>query len=113
VQCLSLPISFYILLHHFVSSKHTASTILMDEDEQITLHHQKSEVSEVVNINVSQATIFVILQYFAGAFVTVTGFNIHAYLEHHRRLLHQHIATLAVKNPKMLYQRVLLTIQVW
>ena len=110
VQCLLLPISFFMLLHHVVSPRHDASGILLDDDEQVQFQF-KDERGQVDTLhsftsNLSQSALFVILQYLGTVYVRATGIHVREQYERQKRILATQLAMFAMRTPTRFLRRV-------
>ncbi|KAI2502062.1 hypothetical protein MHU86_12381 [Fragilaria crotonensis] len=110
VQCLLLPISFFMLMHHLLSPKHSPSGILLDEDERVQFKFREESGQENTlhsfDSRLSHSVLFVILQFVGTVYVRITGIHIRARYEEQKRLLAKRLAIFAIRSPKRFIRRV-------
>mmetsp|Transcript_4344 Transcript_4344/g.7263 ORF Transcript_4344/g.7263 Transcript_4344/m.7263 type:complete len:767 (-) Transcript_4344:33-2333(-) len=109
VQCLLMPISFFIIAHHAFSVNYSAQAILLDEDEKLRFNFTDvdGKVDEVHSFgtHLSQSIIFVIAQYTGTVFVRHTGMHVRSTIKSKVRRFGRKMAFFAIRNPRQFAQR--------
>lgn len=104
VNCLLMPISFFIIAHHLMSPPYSVSEILLDDDEQIQFQFKDEDghVDEVhsFSIRLSHGIFFVIGQYIGTVFVRFTGMHFRAQWKLGVRWIVKRTAFFAIRNPR-------------
>jgi hypothetical protein len=115
VQCLLLPISFFIIMHNLLSPKYSASAILLIEEEQTRFQFKddKGHVDEVhsFSTNLSESLLFVFVEYVGNVLVRVTGMHVRAQFERLKHTLTQRMAFSAILKPKRFYRRAVMVLR--
>lgn len=109
VQCLLLPISFFIIAHHLVADDYSANEILLDDDEKLQFNFQNNDgkIDEVhsFSTHLSQSVVLVLGQYMGTVFVRQTGMQVKATIKKRVTRFGKKMAFFAVRNPRRFAHR--------
>lgn len=110
LQCVLLPLSFYLVIYHLLTDHHSATDILSNEDKTISFNFTTSDGKhdEVYSFSTPLGTsgLFVLCQYAGTLFVRLTGLALRSRIKAIAIKISKRAAAIAIRRPRYFTRKV-------